>query len=409
VARVRGALVQGTLPGAAARVAGLPLAIRAALALRHAGFEDVAILASPRVGRWRRALAARGVPVAWVGTPDEAQAWGAGGDVLVLAGNVLVDAEALSCLREGARGPVRAATGPVIGHVVAGDQVKSAVAALETAAGKPPVPGAAPTQGPATRLEAGLAVPLGAAGSPRALEEHVLDTLARRTAAGDSYLASLIDRRLSRPLTRLLLRTPVTPSQVTLLSVAAGLLGAAGLATVSHGLRVGGVLLLVLSIILDCVDGEIARARYQQSAAGARLDVVGDYLVHLAVFVGLATGLLRQGLPPGGVWVAAALVAGVGASMLAMHLLFIRPALRGGGDLHWSGGEGASLRGSPVGAVAEKIASRDYTYVLLVLALAGRLEWFFYATAAGSWAFVTAILVYRLFAVSTRRREAAAR
>jgi phosphatidylglycerophosphate synthase len=225
------------------------------------------------------------------------------------------------------------------------------------------------------------------------LVEALLDDLGRRTTAKDSYLAALIDRRLSRPITRLLLDRPITPSQVTLVSLALGVLGAAGLATVSDGWRVAGVLALIVSTVLDCVDGELARARFQQSAAGARLDVIGDYLVHLAVFTGLAIGLLREGLPPGGGWAAVALVAAVVTTTLTLHRLFVRPALVQGGDLHWAG-SGDRFRDSPIAAVVEKIASRDYTYLLLVLAALGRLEWFLYAAAVGAWMFVAAVLAY---------------
>jgi phosphatidylglycerophosphate synthase len=397
-------VVLGALPGAEAPVAGLPLAVRAVLSLSEAGFEEVALLAPGRPARLARPLGARRIAVRWCESAADADGLAArpAGDVLVLAGNVLVNAEALAGLRSAPRGPVVTRTGETLGRVVAAGEVRGAVEGLQAPLGDgalsdPSLPG--------SRLQQGLAVPLAAA-SARALEERLLDALSRRTQAGDSYLAALIDRRLSRPVTRLLLRVPVAPSQVTLLSVAAGLAGAAGLATVAYPWRVAGVLLLVLSVVLDCVDGELARARHQQSAAGARLDVVGDYLVHLAVFAGLATGLLRQGLGAGGAWAALALVAGVGAAMLTVHVLFIRPALRKGGDLHWEG-SGESLRGTPVGTVAEKLASRDYTYLLLVLAVAGRLEWFLYAAAAGSWAFAAGLIAYRLLAVPAHRGEVA--
>jgi phosphatidylglycerophosphate synthase len=224
----------------------------------------------------------------------------------------------------------------------------------------------------------------------------------------DSYLAALVDRPLSRPLTRLLLRTPLAPAHVTLLGMATGLLGAAGLATVSYWGRLFGVLLLVVSVVLDCVDGDMARARLTQSGAGARLDVIGDYLVNLAVFAGLATGLLREGLPPGGAWAALALVTGVGAAMGVVHVLFIGPALRRGGDLHWAG-DAWSLRGRPGASVIEKLASRDYTYLLLALAVAGHLEWFLYAAAGGAWLFTAALAAYGWLALPRRRREATSR
>jgi hypothetical protein len=126
------------------------------------------------------------------------------------------------------------------------------------------------------------------------------------------------------------------------------------------------------------------------------------------VFAGLAAGLLRQGLPPAGAWAALALLAGVGASMWTVHVLLVRPALDRGGDLHWTGG-GEGLRGTRLAGVAEKLASRDYTYLLLALGLLGRLEWFVYAAALGSWVFVAVLLGYRWIAVPTARPEAVSR
>jgi phosphatidylglycerophosphate synthase len=213
---------------------------------------------------------------------------------------------------------------------------------------------------------------------------------------------------MSRPVTQLLLQTPLTPTHVTLLGVATGLLGAAGLATVSYWGRLGGILLLIVSVVLDCVDGDMARAQLGQSEAGARLDVVGDYLVHLAVFAGLSTGLLREGLPAYGAWAVLALLTGVGAAMAVVHALFIRPALQRGGDLHWPGDSG-SLRGRPGASVAEKLASRDYTYLLLVLAAIGHLEWFLYAAAGGAWVFTAALIAYRFLGVPRARRAAVSR
>jgi phosphatidylglycerophosphate synthase len=395
------AVVLASEPGAAVTVGGLPLAVRAVLALREAGFDDVGLLVRDRP-RWAaEPLARRGVSVRWLEPPrperpDRPAAWHA--PLLLLAGDVLVDAAAVGALRDARPGPVRTAAGHVVGQVQAGGD-----------GARPPIGAdhAARPAGAGTHLRTGLAIPLEAAGSPRRLERALLDHLADR-AAGDSYLAALLDRPMSRPLTRLLLRTPLRPSHVTLLGIAAGLLGAAGLATVSYWGRLGGVLLLVVSLVLDCIDGDMARAELTQSPAGARLDVIGDYAVNLAVFAGLGVGLVREGLPGGGGGAALALVTGVGAAMAVVHALFIRPALRRGGDLHWAG-DAWSLRGQPGAVVLEKLASRDYTYLLLALALADRLEWFLYAAAAGAWLFTIGLVAYALLARPRGARGAAAR
>jgi phosphatidylglycerophosphate synthase len=403
MADVTRAVVLAASPSARQVVAGVPLAVRAVLALRREGFAPVGVAAGEQEAVLRTALERRGLAdaVTWLAGPEDADALADGQPVLVVSGDILFDGAVLAPLLAAARADgsrvIRAATpGAGLGVVVCPAAVLPAlVAALD--AGRRSLTEALARirglEGPAVPLGVGLYAPLDPAHPPPVLVEALLDDLGRRTTAKDSYLAALIDRRLSRPITRLLLDRPITPSQVTLVSLALGLLGAAGLATVSDGWRVAGVLALIVSTVLDCVDGELARARFQQSAAGARLDVIGDYLVHLAVFTGLAIGLLREGLPPGGGWAAVALVAAVVTTTLTLHRLFVRPALVQGGDLHWAG-SGDRFRDSPIAAVVEKIASRDYTYLLLVLALLGRLEWFLYAAAVGAWVFVAAVLAY---------------
>jgi phosphatidylglycerophosphate synthase len=384
-------------------VAGLPLGARAALALRLAGVPDVMVYATPERAVVREVLARRGMAVYEPGDPGAAEDAAGTPPVLLLAGNLLVDGLPVAPAR------VPPAPGVVCVLVIPGlppDEVGAAVVPADAV--RPilrKVAGGARSLGaalaaigarlePAVPAPGALVLPAAADRPIAALERALLDHQRRRTVRADGYLAIWIDRRLARPLTRLLLRSPATPAQITLAGVAAGLLGAAGLGMVSEPGRLLGILSLVLSGVLDCVDGEVARARLEESAAGARLDLAADYLVHLATFVGLGVGLVRQGLPPAGRWAVLALVIGVGAAMALMHAAFVGPLLaRSGRSLHPAAP--APGRRGPVETVVEKMASRDYVYVLLLCALVGHLEWFLYAAAVGAWAFVAGLLGYR--------------
>ncbi|MCI0371826.1 MAG: CDP-alcohol phosphatidyltransferase family protein [candidate division NC10 bacterium] len=94
--------------------------------------------------------------------------------------------------------------------------------------------------------------------------------------------------RLSRPVTRLLLRTPLTPNQVTALNLLVGLAALGGFAMGGIGGGVAGALLLQVYYILDHCDGEMARARGLTSPSGFWFDRGVDLLVHALLFPALA-------------------------------------------------------------------------------------------------------------------------
>jgi hypothetical protein len=118
-----------------------------------------------------------------------------------------------------------------------------------------------------------------------------------------------IDFHWHRPLAGLLVEairhTAITPNQVTIASgiasVLAGLMmGLAG--WFGRWLVVAGGLMLLVSIVLDCADGQLARVRGTASPVGRILDGLVDILAPLSVMHGLAFYLVRQGHGYGTVW-----------------------------------------------------------------------------------------------------------
>jgi phosphatidylglycerophosphate synthase len=93
-------------------------------------------------------------------------------------------------------------------------------------------------------------------------------------------------REISLRCTRVLVNSRLSPNQYTYLMIAAGM--AAGAALLIPGLAGGvlGALLIQLYLLLDCVDGELARWRQQTSTVGVYLDRVGHYLSEAALLVG---------------------------------------------------------------------------------------------------------------------------
>ncbi len=86
-------------------------------------------------------------------------------------------------------------------------------------------------------------------------------------------------RRGSIHLTRLLLPTGISANGVTWMFIGVGIVGALVLVLPGWWPFLVCALLIQLHILIDCSDGEVARWREQQSAAGIYIDRVGHYLV----------------------------------------------------------------------------------------------------------------------------------
>jgi CDP-alcohol phosphatidyltransferase len=109
-----------------------------------------------------------------------------------------------------------------------------------------------------------------------------------------------IDERLHRPLAAILVRplaaSAITPNQVTALAGATGV--AAGIlvffAVERPALRLAAAALLFTAVILDCVDGQLARIRGTASRTGDMFDGLADFAVNLAVLSGITYTLVRH-------------------------------------------------------------------------------------------------------------------
>jgi phosphatidylglycerophosphate synthase len=101
----------------------------------------------------------------------------------------------------------------------------------------------------------------------------------------DGFVSRHLNRRLSRPMARALKRTPVTPNQVSVVS-----LGVAALAFVAfaYGYNIVGGVLTQASSIVDGVDGDLARAKGMASPFGGFLDAVLDRYADALIVMGLA-------------------------------------------------------------------------------------------------------------------------
>jgi hypothetical protein len=119
-------------------------------------------------------------------------------------------------------------------------------------------------------------------------EDRVL--LASAVKASDGFFTTFFVSTWSRYLARWAARAGLTPNQVTVIALTIGLLAAAAFATGERAGYVAGAVLLYLSFVADCVDGQLARYTRRFSKFGAWLDSVFDRAKEYAAFAGLGIG-----------------------------------------------------------------------------------------------------------------------
>lgn len=121
-----------------------------------------------------------------------------------------------------------------------------------------------------------------------------LDTLKRiGQKRKDGILPTLIYRKISIRITRVLLPTSVTPNQITIFAFLLAVVSSALFFYGGYWYVLVGAIILQFREVFDCVDGEMARIKGLQSPEGALLDGVLDRAADVIVFLALAFGIFN--------------------------------------------------------------------------------------------------------------------
>ncbi len=130
-------------------------------------------------------------------------------------------------------------------------------------------------------------------------------------------------RHVSKRVTPVLLRLPVSANQITVASLATGLAASWCFAQGTHRLAVAGAIIFFVTYVLDHCDGEVARSRGETSTFGWWLDSLVDWIVHSAFFIALGISAMRN--YGGEVWLWMGVIAALGCTinfLLAIYFGF---------------------------------------------------------------------------------------
>ena len=204
-------------------------------------------------------------------------------------------------------------------------------------------------------------------------EDALWDTMSSPT---DGLVDTHFNRPLGRPLSRLLIHTRIAANQVSIFSI---LLGVFAAYCFTFGLpqwMILGAVLLQLSAVASCIGGDLARMRFKETAAGKWIGFGGNQMVKLCLFAGLGMGAYKLNSNSGpALW--------LGLSAAVGTVIFFVVILR------------AHHRLQPF---INKTANRDFSVLLLALAIAQRVEWFL-------WIAAIVVHVFWLIALWVQRRD----
>jgi phosphatidylglycerophosphate synthase len=203
----------------------------------------------------------------------------------------------------------------------------------------------------------------------------------------EGFVDRYFNRKVSRWFTRLFLAIGLSPNSITMVATVIGLLSAVGFGIGTYTAAVVAALLFQFAAVVDCCDGEVARLTFTESPFGAWLDIAMDNVVHMAIFAGIAAGLYTTQVGQDHAWITlvlgAAAVLGNGVSFLLVEKAQKIKSASG-----WK---------TPVNAawsefMLKNVASRDFSVVVLIFALLGKLDWFLWMAAIGSMVFAGIML-----------------
>lgn len=133
----------------------------------------------------------------------------------------------------------------------------------------------------------------------------------------DGLVAKRLNRKISNRITKWLIKTPVTPNQLSILNL---ILMGFGSWLISFGKPlntiIGGILFQLTSILDGC-DGEVAQIKLKDSKLGAFLDTLTDQLSYIIFIIGATIGAYNASKEPIIFW-----VTGLSLAFLAVALKF---------------------------------------------------------------------------------------
>lgn len=215
-------------------------------------------------------------------------------------------------------------------------------------------------------------------------EKALMQSMALQTSKSDGFFARHISRKISRWMSRRLVLSPVTPNQITLLGAMIGLAGALYFSLGGYWPQLAGAALFLCCVIVDGVDGEIARLKLLESDFGHKFDIIMDNVVHVAIFTGIGTGIYRDTGDIRYLFLLMLMLVGFALCGLAVYHFLSQKSPDGAPGLQSAGIQG----------IIDLLNNRDFAYLLVLFSATGTLHVFLAGATGGVFAFALTLWIF---------------
>jgi phosphatidylglycerophosphate synthase len=203
----------------------------------------------------------------------------------------------------------------------------------------------------------------------------------------EGFIDRYFNRKVSRWFTKVFLAVGASPNAITIVATVVGLIAAVGFGIGTYQSAIVAALLFQFAAVIDCCDGEVARLTFTESPFGAWLDIAMDNVVHMAIFAGIAVGAYQQTAGQAEAWIPLALGAAAVLGNASSFVLVTRAQ-----KIKAASGWKTSAHAAWSEFMLKNVASRDFSVIVLIAALLGKLDWFLWMASAGSLVFTALML-----------------
>ncbi len=177
-----------------------------------------------------------------------------------------------------------------------------------------------------------------------------------------------IIRKISGFISGLLVKTPVTPNQVTIVSLVIGIVAAVFFSHGTYACTIMAGVLYFISTVFDLCDGEVARFKHLESDFGKNFDIIVDSVVNASIVIGITIAIYKAN--GSGLTIIAGLLAMMGIVISLLLTTYFSKE---------------SEKDTGTKKMLDKLNNKDFFYIIMLASVTfNQMIWFILIMAIGT-------------------------